>query len=176
MNILAYKGIWPQIDPLVFLAPDSTVIGDVVIREKSSIWFQTVVRGDVNYIRIGKRTNVQDTCVLHVTSDDFPLHIGDTITIGHHATVHGCTVGSNSLIGIGAIILDGAKIGESSLVAAGSLVTPGTEFPPGSLIMGAPAKVKKELSKEEREKIVWTAEHYIELADTYRKALQTAFI
>ncbi len=170
MNVYAYRDKFPKIDPSVFLAPMSVVVGDVVIGANSSIWYQTVVRGDVNYIRIGEGTNVQDTCVLHVTGNDFPLTIGNLVTIGHHATVHGCVVEDRCLIGIGATILDGAQIGEGSLVAAGSLVTPGTEIPPGSLVMGAPAKVKRELTEEEQDRILNTSRHYIKLAAEYREA------
>ncbi|HDM78234.1 MAG TPA: gamma carbonic anhydrase family protein [Deltaproteobacteria bacterium] len=170
MNIYGYRNKFPQIDPSVFLAPLSVVIGDVVIGEESSIWYHTIVRGDVNYIRIGEGTNVQDASILHVTREKFPLEIGNLVTIGHHAKVHGCVVEDRCLIGIGATILDGAKIGEGSLVAAGSLVTPGTQIPPGSLVMGAPAKVKKKLSPEEQERIVNTSKHYIELAAEYREA------
>ncbi len=167
MNVFGYREKTPQIDSSVFLAPLSVVVGDVVIGPRSSIWFQTVVRGDVNYIRIGEGTNVQDSCVLHVTRERFPLEIGDLVTIGHHATVHGCVVGDGCLIGIGSTILDGARIGEGSLVAAGCLVTPGTEIPPGSLVMGAPAKVKRKLTPEEQENIANTSKHYIKLAAEY---------
>ena len=174
MHVYGYRDKFPQIDPSVFLAPFSVVIGDVVIGAKSSIWYQTVVRGDVNYIRIGEATNVQDSCVLHVTREHFPLEIGDLVTIGHHATVHGCVVGDGCLIGIGSTILDGAKIGEGSLIAAGSLVTPGTEIPPASLVMGSPAKVKRKLTRQERENIANTSKHYVKLAAEYRDNLAGA--
>ncbi len=172
MNLYGYQGKFPRIDPSVFVAPLTVIVGDVVIGADSSIWYQTVVRGDVHYIRIGEGTNVQDACVLHVTRRDFPLEIGNLVTIGHHATVHGCTVGDRCLIGIGATILDGVTIGEGSLIAAGSLVTPRTEIPPGSLVMGAPAKVKRQLTSEEQERILNTSKHYINMAREYRESLE----
>ncbi len=172
MQIYEFKGVWPEIASDVFLAPGSVVIGDVVIGAHSSIWFQTVIRGDVHYIRIGEGTNVQDCCALHVTSDKFPLEIGNLVTIGHRATVHGCIVGDNCLIGMGATIMDGAVIGEGSVIAAGSLVTPGTEIPPGSMVMGSPGRVKRSISEEEKERIRSTSQHYIELARIYRGSME----
>jgi len=169
--ILDYKGISPQIDVSVFIAPSACVIGNVVIGEKSSLWFNVIVRGDVNYIRIGNRTNIQDGSVVHVTRETHPTIIGDDVTVGHHVTLHGCTVQDGSLIGIGAIVLDGVVIGESSLVAAGSVVAPNTQIPPRSLVMGSPAKVKRALSEEECTKIHAIAEHYIQYREDYRQNL-----
>src|SRR5262245_14004382 len=122
--LLSYQGHTPQVDPTVYIQSTARVIGDVVIGPQSSLWFHVVVRGDLNFIRIGARTNVQDHSVIHVTRDRFPTHIGDDVTIGHRAVVHGCTVGNRALIGIGAIVMDGATIEDDCLVGAGSLVTP----------------------------------------------------
>lgn len=147
--ILEWQGITPTIPESVFVAPNATVIGNVVLGENSSIWFQSVVRGDVNWIRIGDNTNVQDGSVLHVTSKLHPLEIGSRVTIGHMACLHGCKIEDNCLIGIGAVVLDGAVIGEGSLVGAGALVPPGKEYPPRSLIIGSPAKVAREVTEKE---------------------------
>ena len=166
--ILEHNGIAPQIDPSVFLAPSACVIGDVQIGEKSSLWFNVLVRGDVNYIRIGKRTNIQDGTVIHVTLKTHPTVIGDDVSIGHSVTLHGCNIQDRCLIGIGAIILDGVEVGESSMVAAGSLLTPGTKIPPRSLVMGSPARVKKELTDAECADFHSIAERYIQYQDDYR--------
>jgi carbonic anhydrase/acetyltransferase-like protein (isoleucine patch superfamily) len=166
--ILEHNGIAPQIDASVFLAPNACVIGDVQIGEKSSLWFNVLVRGDVNYIRIGKRTNIQDGTVIHVTLKTHPTVIGDDVSVGHSVTLHGCTIQDGCLIGIGAIILDGVEVGESSLVAAGSLLTPGTKIPPRSLVMGSPARVRKELTDAECADFHSIAERYIKYQDDYR--------
>ena len=166
--ILEHNGIAPQIDPSVFLAPSACVIGDVQIGEKSSLWFNVLVRGDVNYIRIGKRTNIQDGTVIHVTHKTHPTVIGDDVSVGHSVTLHGCTIQDGCLIGIGAIILDGVDVGESSMVAAGSLLTPGTKIPPRSLVMGSPARVRKELTDAECADFHSIAERYIKYQDDYR--------
>ena len=166
--ILEHNGIAPQLDASVFLAPSACVIGDVQIGEKSSLWFNVLVRGDVNYIRIGKRTNIQDGTVIHVTHKTHPTVIGDDVSIGHSVTLHGCNIQDRCLIGIGAIILDGVEVGESSMVAAGSLLTPGTKIPPRSLVMGSPARVKKELTDAECADFHSIAERYIQYQDDYR--------
>ncbi len=166
--IFEHKGVAPQIDSTVFLAPSSCVIGDVCIKEKSSLWFNVTVRGDVNYIRIGRRTNIQDGCVVHVTLETHPTIIGDDVSVGHNVTLHGCTIHDKCLIGIGAKVLDGSVIGKSSLVAAGSLVAPGTKIPPRSLVMGSPAKVKRELTDAECDDMHAIAERYICYQDEYR--------
>jgi len=157
----------PQIGRGVFLAETCAVIGDVVIGDDSSIWYATVVRGDVMAIRVGARSNIQDGTVVHVTSGKFGTTIGDDVTIGHGAIVHACTVEDGCLIGMGSTILDGARIGRGSLVGAGALVTPGTVIPPGSLVLGAPARVKRPLNAAEREQIATGAAHYVELARRY---------
>lgn len=147
--IAAYENIRPTIHETAFVAENATVIGDVEIGEDSSVWFGSVIRGDVNYIRIGARTNIQDLTVIHVTSNAHPTVLEDEITVGHRVVLHGCHVESGCLIGIGAILLDGVRVGARSLVAAGSLVTPGTIIPPRSLVMGSPARVKRELTDDE---------------------------
>ncbi len=166
-TVLPYKGVEPKLADGVFLAPGSFVIGDVEIGEGSSIWFNTVVRGDVNYIRIGKNTNIQDLSMVHVTTAKYPTIIGDGVTIGHRCMIHGCVIGDNCLIGMGAIILDGVEVGDNCLVAAGSLLTQGKKFPSGVLIMGAPAKVVRELRLEEIEDFKRLALHYRRLAESY---------
>ena len=166
--IRPYKGVLPSIHESVYLEESAIIIGDVEIGENSSVWCNAVIRGDVHYIRIGERTNVQDNCVLHVTKDTYPLIIGSEITIGHSVTLHGCTLKGRSLIGMGAVVLDSAVVGEFSIVAAGALVTEGMEVPPGSLVMGMPARVVRETSAEEREGILRSASNYIEYSNNYR--------
>lgn len=171
-TLLKHKGISPQLDSTVFVAPTVCVVGDVQIGRGSSLWFNVVIRGDVNSIRIGERTNIQDGTVIHVTRDTHPTVIGDDVTVGHSVTLHGCTVENGCLVGIGAIVLDGAVIGESSLVAAGSLVAPGTIVPPGSLVMGSPAKVKRFLTDEEQASIHAISARYIDYQDEYRETAE----
>ncbi len=166
--ITSFKDKQPAIDPTAFIADDAIVIGDVEIGAEASIWFGSVIRGDVNYIRIGDRTNIQDATVIHVSSETHSTILENDITVGHRVTLHGCYVEAECLIGIGAILLDGVRVGKNSLVAAGSLVTPGTQIPPGSLVMGTPAKVKRELSDEEIGNIRRSAVRYVELAAIYR--------
>jgi carbonic anhydrase/acetyltransferase-like protein (isoleucine patch superfamily) len=165
--IRTHAGTTPKLGAGVFLAETCAVIGDVVIGEASSIWYGTVLRGDVMPIRIGARTSVQDNTVVHVTSGRFGTAIGDDCTIGHAAIIHACTVEDFCLIGMGAILLDGCRIGRGSLVGAGALVTPGTDIPPNSLVIGSPAKVKRTINDSEREQIAYGAAHYVELARTY---------
>ena len=165
--IREYKNLKPKIGKNVFIAENATVIGDVEIGDDSSVWFGAILRGDVNYIKVGKCTSIQDGTVVHVTNRTHPTLIGDYVTVGHAVKLHGCTVKDNCLIGIGAIILDGAVINENSIVAAGTLVPPGKEFPPNSLIMGFPAKVKRELSPEEIEHLKEHALRYVDYKNTY---------
>jgi carbonic anhydrase/acetyltransferase-like protein (isoleucine patch superfamily) len=157
----------PQLHESVFVAETATVIGDVVIGERSSIWFGAVVRGDVNHIRIGARTNVQDQTVIHVTGQTNPTQVGDDVTVGHRVTLHGCTIHDRCLIGIGATVMDGAEVGPDAMVGAGALVPPGMKVPPGTLALGAPARVKRELSREEIEFFKGSAERYAALAARY---------
>jgi carbonic anhydrase/acetyltransferase-like protein (isoleucine patch superfamily) len=165
--IRSYRGKTPAIDPTVYVDPGAQVIGDVVIGEDSSIWCNAVVRGDVNIIRIGARTNVQDLAMLHVTRRTASLHIGDDVTIGHAAILHGCTVHNRCLIGMGAIVMDGAVVGEESIIGAGALVTEGAVIPPRSLAVGAPAVVKRSLRPEEIAFLVQSAANYVQDAKDY---------
>ncbi|HIJ68665.1 MAG TPA: gamma carbonic anhydrase family protein [Deltaproteobacteria bacterium] len=169
-SILAYRDILPRIAQDVFIAQGAWVIGDVVIGERSSIWFNTVVRGDVHYIRIGSCTSVQDNSVLHPTGHLFPMNIGDHVLIGHNAVLHGCTIEDDCFIGIGSIILDGCKVGKGSVIAAGSLLAPGFVVPPESLVMGSPAKIKRKIGDNERAMIDRGWVHYVELAAEYFEA------
>ena len=166
--IRAYRGMLPQIAASAYIDQSAQVIGDVVVGERSSIWPNVTARGDVNSIRIGDDSNVQDNSVLHCDAGFFPLHIGNRVTIGHLAMLHGCTIEDDCLIGIGAVILNGAKIGKGSAIAAGAVVPEGAEVPPLSMVMGVPAKVKRPVTEEERERFRLNAEHYVEAARMYR--------
>jgi len=159
--ILSYRGVSPKIADDVFVAPTATVIGDVEIGAESGIWFGVILRGDVNRIRIGTRTNLQDGTIVHVTRDLHPTIIGDNVTVGHGVKLHGCSIADGCLVGIGAIVLDGVQIGAQSLVAAGSLVAPGTVVPPRSLLIGSPARVKRSLTDEEVAGIADFAPRYV---------------
>jgi len=147
--VLPYGGSVPRIHADAWLAPTAVVIGDVEIGADSSIWFGSVVRGDIHAIRIGRRTNLQDHCVVHVTAGRFATAIGDEVTVGHRAVVHGCTVRDGALIGIGAIVLDGAEVGEAAWIAAGSVVAPGAKIPPRTLVRGVPGRVVRTLAADE---------------------------
>ena len=162
-----FKGKSPTVHETAFVADDAIVIGDVEIGEDSSIWFGSVVRGDVNYIRIGARTNIQDHTVIHVNTGTRPTILEDEITGGHRVTLHGCHVETGCLVGIGSIVLDGARIGTRSLIAAGSLVTPNSQIPPRSLVMGSPAKVKRELTDDELDNISRNWKSYVDLKSSY---------
>lgn len=165
--IHSFKDTTPEIHSSAWVTESAQVIGDIVIGEESSVWFNAVIRGDINYIRIGKRTNIQDGCVLHVARRTMPLVIGDEVTVGHNVTLHACTIGNRCLIGMGAVVMDGAEIGENCIVAAGSLVTPGTKIPPGNLVLGSPARVKRPLTEEEFRSIREAAAHYVGDIETY---------
>jgi gamma-carbonic anhydrase len=166
-TIRSFAGTSPRIHPTALVMEGSTVIGDVEIGEHSSVFPGVVVRGDVHRVRIGRRTNLQDGTVVHVTGGGFPTELGDDVTVGHSAVIHGCTVRDRSLIGMGAIVLDGAVVGPDALVAAGSVVTPGTVVPPGALALGSPARVKRQLSEEELRHLRASAARYVELASRY---------
>ena len=157
----------PKLAPSVFVARTADVIGSVSVDEHSSIWFQTVVRADINEIVVGQRTNIQDGCILHV-ADDFPVRIGDDVTCGHRAVIHACHVRDRVLVGMGAIILDGAEIGSDSIIGAHTLVTKGTRIPPGSLVLGSPGKVIRSLGTEEIAAIPRMAAKYVAVAAEYR--------
>jgi len=165
--IKPFRGIRPQIHPTAFIADNSQVIGDVHVGEQSSIWFGTVVRGDMFYIRIGDRTNVQDNCVLHTRTGEKPTILEDEVTVGHSVTLHGCYVEHGSLIGIGSIVLDDVRVGRQSLVAAGSLISPGTIIPPRSLVMGMPARVKRPLTDDEVAGLAKYWQNYVEYSKSY---------
>jgi carbonic anhydrase/acetyltransferase-like protein (isoleucine patch superfamily) len=167
-TILPYDGKAPRLAVSAFLAEGSVVVGDVEIGDASSLWFGTIVRGDVNHVRIGARTNVQDMSVVHVTSRTLPTVIGDDVTVGHRAVLHGCTIRDRCLVGIGAIVLDGAVVGPDAMVGAGALVPPGMVVPPGALVIGAPAKVKRPLTADELAFLRTSAANYAGYAARYR--------
>ncbi len=156
-----YRGTMPRVHPTVYIDQSAQVIGDVEIGEESSVWMTVVIRGDVHRIRVGRRTNVQDGAIVHVMRDTHPTTIGDEVTIGHRALLHGCTIEDRCLIGMGAIVLNGALVGSLSIVAAGSLVTEGTIVPPRSLVMGSPGKVKRTLEDGEIAEIQMLADRYV---------------
>ena len=160
--IRAFRGKTPQIAASAYIDPQAVVIGDVVIGEDSSVWPCAVIRGDCHSIRIGAHTNVQDGSILHADYPDYPLSLGDDITVGHSAILHGCTIESRCLIGMGSIILNGAKIGTGSIVAAGTVITENVEIPSGSMVMGLPGKVRRPITPEERDGIGRSAQHYVE--------------
>jgi len=166
--IKSFQNIAPKIHETAFIAENAVIIGDVEIGERASVWYNCVLRGDVNHIRIGAGSNIQDGTIIHVSrGNDFPTVIEGSVTVGHSATIHGCYIETGSLIGIGAIILDGARIGKNSLIAAGSLVTPNTIIPERSFVLGSPARVKRELSDEEVENIQKFWQNYITLSEIY---------
>ena len=164
-----YEDAIPTLGARVFMAPGAHVIGDVELADDVSIWFNTVVRGDVHYIRIGERTNIQDNSVIHVTSGVNPTIIGHDVTAGHRVLLHGCTIEHHVLIGMGAIVMDRAVVGAYSIVGAGSLVTEGTIIPPGTLALGSPAKPRRDITDKERQLIERLAPKYVGLAGKYLK-------
>ena len=157
----------PKIDPNVFIADTATVIGDVEIGKNSSVWYGAVIRSDGDRVRIGENVNIQDGAVIHEDAG-YPVEIGNNVTIGHKAIVHGCRIGNDSLIGMGAILLSGCKIGNNCLVAAGALVTASMDLPDGSMLMGSPAKTIRPLSDELREEIAFAADEYVELGKEFK--------
>lgn len=168
-TILPYRGVWPRLHESVFVAEGARIIGDVEIGADSSVWFNAVVRGDVCPIRIGERTNVQDNVTLHVTHDTGPLNIGSRVTIGHNAVLHACTVQDETLIGMGAILLDGCVIEPRTLVAAGSLVRQGFVAPSGMLVAGVPAAVKRPLTEDELRNVLESPDNYARYVAAYRE-------
>ena len=174
-SIITYKGITPKIHDSAFICEGVMIIGDVEIGENCSIWYNTVIRGDVNYIRIGNSTNVQDLSMLHVTNKRFPLTIGSGVTIAHSVSLHGAVISDNCLIGIGATVLDGSKIGSNSLIAAGTLVREGFSVPEGVLFAGVPGKIIRELKPEEIEGIKHNADHYVQYMQEYREQLAISY-
>ena len=169
--IRSFRGKRPQVADSAYIDPSAQVIGDVRLGERSSIWPNAVVRGDVNAILIGDDSNVQDNCVLHGDEGIPPLFIGNRVTVGHSVVLHGCHIEDECLIGIGAIVLNNARIGAGSVIAAGALVPEGMQVPPGSLAMGVPAKVRREVSAEERERFRSGARHYVELSQEFKQEL-----
>ncbi len=167
--ILSYMDKTPKLHESVFMAEGAQVIGDVTIGKDASIWFNAVVRGDVNYITIGERTNVQDNSVIHVTHKKHPTIVASNVTIGHAAVIHGCTIEDFCLIGMGAVLLDGCRIGNHSIVAAGALVREGFTVPPRTLVAGLPARIVKELSENEITRLQDSAQHYVDYVSNYRR-------
>ena len=170
-NIFPYGDRLPEVPASAFVAPGARVIGKVRVGEESSIWYGAVLRGDLDEIRIGARTSIQDNAVLHMDAG-FPVSIGDDCVVGHAAVVHGCEIGDRCLIGMNATVLTGAKIGEGSIVAAGAMVPEGREYPPRSLIVGMPAKRIKEVSEEQTKDIARGARSYVERGAEHRKSLR----
>ena len=166
--IRAFQGKLPRIHETAFVAETADVIGDVEIGEHSSVWFQTVIRGDVNSIRIGHHTNIQDGTVIHADSGGQPVEIADHVTVGHAVRLHGVRIGSHCLVGIGAIVLNGVVMEEESIVAAGSIVSPGTHIPRRTLVMGSPARPKRQLTEADLAVIHRPTNNYVRLKDQYR--------
>jgi carbonic anhydrase/acetyltransferase-like protein (isoleucine patch superfamily) len=165
--IRPYKGITPKLGERVYVDESAQIIGDVELGDHASVWMNAVVRGDVHSIRIGAYSNIQDNCVVHVFKAQHPTLIADHVTVGHSATIHGCRIDSHCLIGMGATILNGAHVGEECIIAAGSLVPEGMAIPPRSLVMGLPAKFRRQLTDEERESIRRYAANYFDYKESY---------
>ena len=168
--IRSFNGIEPKIHETTYVTDDCVIVGDVEIGEDASVWYGSVLRGDVNYIRIGARTNIQDHTIVHVSSKGIPTIVEEEVTVGHRVTLHACHVERGCLIGIGAILMDGVRVGANSLVGAGSLLTPGTQIPPRSLVIGSPARVKRELTDDELGSLEKSWRNYVKLKDQYRSA------
>jgi carbonic anhydrase/acetyltransferase-like protein (isoleucine patch superfamily) len=167
--ILAYRGVTPRIASSAYIHPAAQIIGDVAIGEHSSVWPNASIRGDVNYIRIGDETSIQDNAVLHVDHGIYPCIVGHRVTVGHAVVLHGCEVGDGALIGIGAIVLNGAKIGAGAVIAAGALVPEGMHVSARMLAMGSPAKIRREVSAEEEERFRQGSDRYIEITAIYKE-------
>lgn len=177
--VRSHKGIWPIIDPSVFVDPTAVIIGDVVIGRDSSVWPLSVIRGDMHRIRIGERVSVQDASVLHITHassynpEGFPLTIGDDVTIGHQATLHGCTIHDRVLIGMKAMVMDGAVIESEVILGAGAVVPPGKVLASGHVYIGNPAKAVRAITAKEKSYFMYTAANYARLKDVYRSEAET---
>lgn len=170
-KIFPYKNLSPNLHETVFLASGVKIIGDVEIGARSSVWYNSVIRGDIHYIKIGEETNIQDCSMLHVTHDDYPVNIGNKVTIGHSVKLHGCTIKDLSLIGIGAVLLDGSVVEENAMVAAGAVVPPGFVVPSYKLVAGVPAKIVRDLTKSEIDDFEITAQKYIRYTKTTIESL-----
>lgn len=166
MQLISFNESTPKFDATNFIATGAILIGKLELKKHVNIWFNSVLRADINFIFIDESTNIQDLCVLHVTKD-FPLVVGKNVTVGHSCTLHGCSIGDGSLIGMGSTILDGAVVGAGSIVAAGTVITPGKIFPDGVMIMGMPGKVVRELSQKEKEDLIQHAQGYVKTAKIY---------
>jgi carbonic anhydrase/acetyltransferase-like protein (isoleucine patch superfamily) len=166
--IKKFRGKTPIIPKSCYISESVDIIGDVTLGQEINIWFGTVIRGDMNYVKIGNRTNIQDNSTVHVTTNIAPTIIGSGVTIGHNAIIHGCTIGDNCLIGMGSIIMDEAIIGEGSLIGAGAVVTPNMIIPPKSLVVGLPAKIVRLVNEAETKEILDRSQHYIDFANEYK--------
>jgi carbonic anhydrase/acetyltransferase-like protein (isoleucine patch superfamily) len=154
-----------------FIAPNAVVIGDVILHENASVWFSCVLRGDADRIEIGAGSNIQDGTVMHA-DPGFPMTVGENVTVGHNAMLHGCTIGDGSLVGIGAVVLNGARVGKGCLIGANALVTEGMEIPDGSLVLGSPGKIKTQLSAQQQQDLLRNAEHYVNNGQRYNAQLK----
>jgi carbonic anhydrase/acetyltransferase-like protein (isoleucine patch superfamily) len=171
MPLVRHHGVLPRVHASAFVAPGAQLVGEVLVGEDSSVWFNAVLRGDIHRIVVGARTNIQDGSVVHVTSE-LPALIGSDVTVGHMAMIHGCRIEDACLIGMNAIVLDGAVVGPGALVAAGSVVREGFVVPPGMLVAGVPARVVRELTESERREILQSAAHYVEYARSFQEPRQ----
>jgi len=167
--IRTYRGVMPRIAESAYIDLSAQIIGDVTVGERSSVWLNTSVRGDVNHIRIGDETSIQDNTVLHVDHQVYPCLIGNRVTVGHSAVLHGCVVEDEALIGIGAIVLNGATIGRGAIVAAGALVPEGMQVPANTLVMGTPAKVRREVTSEEQARFAKNCDNYVKITAVYKE-------
>jgi carbonic anhydrase/acetyltransferase-like protein (isoleucine patch superfamily) len=168
MAIEPFQEIWPNIDESAFVAPSADVIGRVTLGEESSVWYNATLRGDINEIVIGPKSNIQDNAVVHL-ADDFGCYVGELVTVGHGAIIHACTIKDEVLVGMGSCVLDGAVIGERSIIGANALVTGGTLIPPGSLVLGSPAKVVKTLDLKDQQQIKHWAEKYVKNSRLFKE-------
>ena len=166
------EGISVQIEGEVFIAPTATLIGNVLLKDKSSVWWGAVLRGDYERITVGERTNIQDNCIVHMDAD-FPVTLGNQVTVGHKAVLHGCTIGNNALIGINSVIMNGVVVGDDCLIGSNTLLTEGKQIPPRSLVVGSPGKIIRELNDDEVAEITEFSDRYVRNSKRYRETLQS---